>query len=68
VPLAVTLSVAVVFLTAGVPVFVRRRRRRPRIAETKAERALRARIEEAAAQERATRMHPDVVRYWMRPR
>jgi hypothetical protein len=32
------------------------------------QKAQRARTEQIAAQERATRMHPDVVRYWMRPR
>jgi hypothetical protein len=70
VPVAVAVSVAVVLLAVTiVPVTVRRRRRGPRIPdETAAERALRARNEQIAAQERATRMHPDVVRHWMRPR
>ena len=69
-PVAV-MSVAVV-LTAvctTIAVLASRRRRKPRVAaETAAERALRAHIERVAAQERATRMHPDVVRSWMRPR
>jgi hypothetical protein len=63
------ISVAMV-LPAGttIAILVSQRRRKPRIAaETVAERALRARIEQIAAQERATRMHPDAVRSWMRP-
>ena len=44
-----------------------RRRRRPRPDGQAAERALQARIERAGAQNRATQMHPDCVRYWMRP-
>lgn len=46
----------------------RRRRGRRRPHGAAAERALRAQIERAEAQERATRMHPDAVRSWMRPR
>ena len=69
-PVAV-MSVAVVLMgvCTTLTVLRSRRRRKPRIAaETAAERALRAHIERVAAQERATRMHPDVVRSWMRPR
>ena len=65
------MSVAVVLMAVctTIAILTSRRRRKPRIAaETSAERALRAQIERVAAQERATRMHPDVVRSWMRPR
>jgi hypothetical protein len=67
---AVAVSVAVMLLVvATVAVVMGRRRRGPRIPDgTVAERVLRAQIEQAAAQDRATRMHPDVVRSWMRPR
>jgi len=44
-----------------------RRRRRPRLDGQEAERAVQARIERASAQNRATQMHPDFVRSWMRP-
>ena len=43
-----------------------RSRRRPRIDGQAAERAVRARIEQASAQNRATQFHPDLVRSWMR--
>jgi hypothetical protein len=64
------LVVAVVALSAVLGgIFVGRRfraRARPRTGAL--ERALQARQEQALAQERATRMHPDCVRPWMRPR
>jgi hypothetical protein len=61
--------VLVAAVATTIAILMSRRPRKPRIAaETAAERALRARIEQVAAQERATRMHPDVVRDWMRPR
>jgi anti-sigma-K factor RskA len=66
--IAVAGSAAVVVLAAigGAVVVSRRRRTTPD--ETDAEIALRARNEQVAAQERATRFHPDAVRNWMRPR
>jgi hypothetical protein len=63
---AVAVSVAVVqVVLVAAAVSVTRRRRRS--AGTVAERALQARIEQIAAQERATPAHPDAVRDWMRP-
>ena len=64
--IAVSIAVLLVVVSA-VAVVVARRRRRADPAETAAERALRASDEQVAAQDRATEMHPDAVRDWMRP-
>jgi hypothetical protein len=63
--IATVLAVAAV--AAGMLVWFRSRRRPPPDGQA-AERALQARIERANAQNRATQMHPDYVRSWMRPR
>jgi hypothetical protein len=62
--IATVLALAAV--AAGMLVWFRSRRR-PRLDGQAAERALQARIERANAQKRATQMHPDYVRSWMRP-
>jgi hypothetical protein len=64
------MSVAVLALlpvAIGGVVIIWRRRWPTHLDGEAAERAVRARIEQAAAQERATSMHPDCVRSWMRP-
>ncbi len=62
-----------VAVLVGVPVAIGemviawRRRGPTRLDGEAAERAVRARIEQTAAQDRANGMHPDCVRSWMRP-
>ena len=66
--IVVAVSIAVLLAVAVVLVLVARRRRGgASSAGTAAEKALRASDEQVAAQDRATQMHPDAVRDWMRP-
>ena len=66
--MAVAAVVLVLVVLVGLVLVRRRKRRAWRGGPEAADRAVRAQVERVEVQRRTTRMHPDFVRDWMRPR